>query len=323
MPSRSWHSLVAREIMQATNTRNPQTGIVQLARALLNEAEIAASPVNLHLLASFQRIHEIGEVDMPHAGRLIPEDAHFRVEVNARHSRGKQRFSIGHEIGHTFIPSYRRQPRIIQDMTTGLFEAGQEEEYLCDTAAAEILLPDQLFRPQAASLGCNLDAVVKLARLFDASREATARRLVEMNMWPCALAVWHVAYKKSESHVSQQLTFVGSDWKPPIQKLRLRYAVASKHFGYYLYPGLSAHDGGSLMQCFTSNVAVCGGEHFLLSRRDVTFQVMAAPRNFTDDNGSHRDVLSLILASRVVPRPQENRPELWANLEDDEASGDL
>lgn len=315
MPPRSWFSATASELMQVTQIRDPRLAITHLARALLADAEINAPPVNLELIGSFQRVRSIEEVEMPHSGRLVPGNEGCLIQVNVRHTRGKNRFTVCHEIGHTLVPAYHRHPRIVQDMSTGLFQVGQEEEHLCDIAASELLLPEFLFRPRAATLGYHLNTVAELAQAFQASREATARRLVDMNIWPCAMALWHLAYKDSEAHVPLQMTLGGSDWIPPERKLRVRYAVANKQFGYYLHHNLAAPQDGCLMRCFAENAVVCGEEQLILSGRGVKLYVMAAPTNFVSANGPTREVLSLILGANSDAVRQEEPTELWDTLE--------
>ena len=316
MPSQHWQSAIARELCQITGARDPLRAVQQLAQTLLDDAEIAAPPVNLHLLASFQNIRDIQEAVMPHAGRLLPDGANYLIQVNAHHSTGKQRFTAGHEIGHTLIPSFQRHPRVIQDMVTGLFEAGREEEYLCDVAAAELLLPERLFRPLATNLGCHLNTVIELARTFEASREATARRLVEMNLWPCAFAIWHLSYKDSEAHMNQQLTLGGPEWALPEKKLRVRYAVSNPLFSHYLHRNLAAPQDGCLMHCFKEGGVVCDEERLILQNRDMTFYVMAVARSYTDKSGPTRDVFSLLLSDGPTCPAQENQWEAWTLLEE-------
>lgn len=316
MLSSRWKSAIARELCQITGASDPHRAVEQLAQALLEDAEVTAPPVNLRLIGSFQKIRDIQEAVMPHAGRLLPDGANYLIQVNAHHSRGKQRFTTGHEIGHTLIPSFQKHPRVIQDMVTGAFEAGQEEEHLCDIAATELLLPERLFRPLAMDLGCHLNAVIELAHTFEASREASARRFVEMNLWPCAFAVWHLCYKDSEAHINQQLTLAGPEWARPEKKLRVRYAVSNQLFGHYLHRNLAAPQDGCLMRCFKEGGVVCDEEHLTLQNKDVTFYVMAVARNYTDKSGLTRDVFSLLLSNGLTRPTQKSQWEACTLLEE-------
>lgn len=314
--TRVWQSAAARELMRLAANGDPRTGIVQCARTLLEEAEITTYPVNLELVGSFQRIHTIETVDMQESGRLIPDRDGFRVQVNRGHSQGKQRFTIAHEIGHTLVPAYRRAPYAVQDIDTGMFAGGQEEEYLCDVAAAELLMPDHLFRSQASALSCSLDTVVTLARQFGASREATARRLVSLNHWPCAVALWHYAHKPSEGAVPHQIVLGETEWTPPQRKVRVRYASASQSFGHYLHRHLSAPLDGPLMQSYIENRVVYGEECLTLSHRPVTLFVMAAPANFVTEEGPQREVFTLLLSPTVPQQVRVAYQGLWTAHED-------
>jgi hypothetical protein len=208
------------------------------------------------------------------------------------------------------IPAYRSHPRLIQDLVTGEFDADQDEEFLSDVAAAELLLPDHLFRPAAQACGCHLGAVLELAARFDASREATARRLVETNLWPCALVVWHRAYKKSEAALAMQPT-LGMGWDPPQPKLRVHYAVTSTTFGHFIPKQLSAPCDGLLEQCFADGIPVSGEEVLQVGGHDVVFYVMAGVRDFEAETGHAREVLSLLLSSGAVPSLHAALPTLW------------
>lgn len=310
MPQRTWTSAVARELVAVTGLPDAQMAIRQLARDALAEAEVEAAPVDLALVASFQGVRAIEVAEMAQAGRLIPESGGYRIQLNAGHSHRKRRFTTGHEIGHLLIPAYRSRPLPIEDLFTGQFDTGREEEFLCDVAAAELLLPDDLFRPAAQACGCHLNAVLELAARFDASREATARRLVETNLWPCALVVWHQAYKTSEASFALQST-LGLEWDPPQPKLRARYAVASATFGHFIPAQLSAPRDRLLERCFADGCPVSGEEVLRIGRREVPLYVMAVARNFVSAAGSTREVVSLLLSSVVVPEPHDAMPTLW------------
>ncbi len=215
MRGRQWYSAAARSFTRTTGLIDAREAMVHQVVSLLDEVGIDEPPVDLRIVGSFQRVKDIQSVAIPQAGRLVPDGGGFIIQVNAQHSRGKQNFTVGHEIGHILIPSYKERPRLVDDMTTGAYDPGREEEYLCDIAAAELLMPMSLFRPRAAAAGFNLHAVAYLARLFRASREAVAIRLVQTDLWPCAVAVWHQAYKPTQQQVLGQPTFPGMEWAAP------------------------------------------------------------------------------------------------------------
>lgn len=139
MPGRRWYSPAAKLLMRVTGTADARQAMVQQVHELLDEAEVKRPPVDLGMVASFQRIKQIQPTTMPQAGRLVPDRNDLIIQVNAKHTRGKQNFTAAHEIGHTLLPTYQASPSLIEDIAIGNYDESQEEEYLCDVAAAEIL----------------------------------------------------------------------------------------------------------------------------------------------------------------------------------------
>src|SRR5207244_8437292 len=97
MKGYQWHSIAARNLMCLSGMNNPRYSMIQCANALLEEVGIDKPPIDLRIVASFQRVKEIQYLTMKHAGRLIPDGYDFTIQVNASHTRGKQNFTIGHE----------------------------------------------------------------------------------------------------------------------------------------------------------------------------------------------------------------------------------
>lgn len=316
MRGRQWYSAAARSFTRTTGLIDAREAMVHQVVSLLDEVGIDEPPVDLRIVGSFQRVKDIQSVAIPQAGRLVPDGGGFIIQVNAQHSRGKQNFTVGHEIGHILIPSYKERPRLVDDMTTGAYDPGREEEYLCDIAAAELLMPMSLFRPRAAAAGFNLHAVAYLARLFRASREAVAIRLVQTDLWPCAVAVWHQAYKPTQQQVLGQPTFPGMEWAAPQKELRVRYAVHSSSFGYYLHRHLAAEADGCLACCLSNGGIVTGVEQLELRKRFVSFQVAAGAVDFYGEDGPVREVLSLFLSQGTMPSPDQRGFDFWSSVED-------
>ena len=90
----------------------------------------------------------------------------------------RQRYSIAHEVGHTLFPDYAEA---LQRAGRLWRQDGDDSEFerLCQVAGAELLLPLESFRAAVQRDGKDLLATLRLAEKFEASPEATARRLVE------------------------------------------------------------------------------------------------------------------------------------------------
>ena len=110
-----------------------------------------------------------------------------RVLVNARKPPVRQRYSVAHEVAHTLFPDYEEE---LERAGGRLWRRGGDEsefESLCQTAAAELLLPLEPFLAARARHSQGLAGVVRLAVDFETSIEAAARRWVDTTEEPAAV----------------------------------------------------------------------------------------------------------------------------------------
>lgn len=136
--------------------------------------EIDLEAVAWHLGARI-RYRPLGRCE----ARIIGTGDRAVITVNSRSSRRRQRFSIGHELGHWHHDRGRVlfcQAEDIGRAATG----GLSPERVADRFASNLLMPDYLFQPIARRFAkIDFEAVRKIADAFDTSRTATAIRLVE------------------------------------------------------------------------------------------------------------------------------------------------
>ncbi|UCF68562.1 MAG: ImmA/IrrE family metallo-endopeptidase [Acidobacteriota bacterium] len=121
---------------------------------------------------------------------LIPLGNTFKIVCNANvHSAGRRRFSIAHELGHTFFDNtlatyqMRTSQNRAQHYPT---DAALQLERLCDLCAAELLMPEASFREAVERTGFRAGAIPELARSFGVSLEAAALRFVQTSDRCCA-----------------------------------------------------------------------------------------------------------------------------------------
>jgi len=105
-------------------------------------------------------------------------------------SKGFQRFSVGHEIGHFKLPGHLDHlfsaGQTVHQSRAG-FASGDPYEQEADHYAAGLLMPDHLFVPQLQRVGEGLDAVTALAEKCCTSLEATAIRYAQQTEIPAAV----------------------------------------------------------------------------------------------------------------------------------------
>jgi Zn-dependent peptidase ImmA (M78 family) len=224
--SRPPDGLVRRFLDQHRWSRAPEELIVQLCAELLEEAGTSV-PVDVRMLASFRGIAAIYEVDQAEAGCIFCAGERLLIHIRGSDSPERQRFTICHEILHTFFPGFREERRARTDKTVGTHGRDQLEEYLCDLGAAELLLPRRQFLAALPPQPC-LDDVIELSGVFDASLEATAVRVVNLIAAPMALVVLEPAWKPLEqrelARQASQPALAGLEGDAPPKRLRVRWA---------------------------------------------------------------------------------------------------
>lgn len=149
--------------------------VVDIAAALVDEMGLEP-PVDAELVASWQGIPRVEEAPSAWAGCLVPTPEGLVIRVRDGDGWPRQRFTILHEVAHTFMPGFRleNQYRCLPGKPRDDIEA------LCDLAASELLMPRSLVAPYLARAPFGFELVEELAGAFDASLEASARRLVTL-----------------------------------------------------------------------------------------------------------------------------------------------
>ncbi len=112
-------------------------------------------------------------------------DQGFRMVLRREAPESRIRFTIAHEICHTFfyefVPELKFQPHNIDE----------QEERLCNLGAAELLIPAASLKRHARNLPVSLDSLEQLATSYAVSKEAMLLRLRSLKLWDCELSVWH------------------------------------------------------------------------------------------------------------------------------------
>ena len=166
---------------------------VLAARRLLKGAGVFEPPVDVGALAHLQGVLEIRTEPVDIDAELVPVDDGFIIRVNESvPSAARRRFSIAHEIAHTFFlphsPGSRNGPISLNSPTESLEH--RLEERLCDLAAAEMLMPEAMFRERACKEPPSIGLIQRLANAFDVSLEAAALRYADAFPTAAQITCW-------------------------------------------------------------------------------------------------------------------------------------
>jgi len=156
----------------------------QTAEAFLKEEGITTLPVDPFAIAESRDIAVEGKLETADgvSGMLLRHGNDFGI-VFATHipSKGFQRFSVSHELGHYFLPGH-----IDQVLKNGVhvsragFITADPYELEADHFAAGLLMPEGPFRKAMDRHDPGLEGIEAVADLCLTSRTATAIRYAEL-----------------------------------------------------------------------------------------------------------------------------------------------
>lgn len=157
------------------------------ARELVRKVGPLSVPVSLEPYA-----HEVGAVIRPQddmeadeAGYCFESNGKRFICTNAKDRPERQRFTVCHEIAHLWLGL----PSQHQSLPSWSYAKRPLAEILCDVFAAELLLPYDLFRPEAERASIGLASIDVLADRFGASLTATSSRYAYVVSSPVAFVL--------------------------------------------------------------------------------------------------------------------------------------
>jgi O-acetyl-ADP-ribose deacetylase (regulator of RNase III) len=208
-------------VLQLAGDRDPVEVITQRARdTVLGAIEEGwrGPPYDPFELAELMRVPAVPREDMYDA-RLVPaEGGRVRLEFNPTRPRGRVRFTIAHELAHTFFPDYKKDVRHRSGPKARSDE--WQLELLCNIAAAELLMPIGSFRSLE-------EEPLKIERLMD------VRKAFEVSTEALLLRVVHLTARPSAAFAAARI-----DADSPDSPFRLDYVIGSRSWASRLRRGL-------------------------------------------------------------------------------------
>lgn len=120
--------------------------------------------------------------------RIVGNRNKAYITINSRSLRSRQRFSIGHELGH-WVWDRGRMAFACSSEVQDRRWSGADKETLANKFAADLLMPAQMFRGWTQQRPATIETVSDLANQFQSSLTATAIRLVEFGTFPCMVVL--------------------------------------------------------------------------------------------------------------------------------------
>lgn len=125
-------------------------------------------------------------------GMLVFKGKKRAILVNTRiESKGRHHFTFAHELGHYFLdhqPNYSSDGQLSIRCTlsdTSYEQKGREAEANC--FAAELLMPESLFRIDMAGAPIDFALIGALANKYMVSKHAASNRILDITREPCII----------------------------------------------------------------------------------------------------------------------------------------
>jgi hypothetical protein len=316
-------------LVRSSGESDPVAAIRKKAREAI-EAFIEAFgepeelPLNLLTLASFLGIKSSAAAPQFSPDAELAPDGEGGVEMrlNPEQPETRQRFSIGHEITHTFFPDHSSHvwPRA-DARHRDLTDPSDYLEMLCDVGASELVFPLRFFLRDAADAK-NASDLIQLSRLYRASREATLRRYAELHAESVAAVFFSWKLKptqKGRIGNPDQTNLFGTTPEEEARaavRLRIEYCIPSQKFtasGLYLPKEKSVATEGPLYEASRSGKPADGECHLDLGAASGTYLVHAVPlwtsEVGTGPNGEN-EIAAIVRPFNVrSPRRKEQRDQ--------------
>lgn len=280
------------ELVRSTGASDPPSAMRQKAVALI--ATYVASfgeperPVNIEILASLRGITRSDDAPLHSADAEIAPDGQGGVtmRVNPDRPLTRQRFSMAHEIAHTFFPEYEGKTWCRPN--SRYRERSNPDDYiemLCDRGAAELLFPQPWFGIDAATV-TGAAALVDLADAYAASREATLRRYAETSSGSLAVAFFSWKLKPTQKGIvgrEAQGNLFGITPEDEIRgaiRLRIDYSIASPAFkrdGHFLPNDKSVESTGPIYDAASRGTPAQDDAYLDLGQAAGIYRVWAVP----------------------------------------------
>ena len=329
-PGRASAELI-KELVRSTGVPDAPAAMRQKARELIQKYVASfgepTMPLDMDVLASLRGIHRSNEKPLhsPDAELVPNSDGGVTMRVNPNLPETRQRFSVAHEISHTFFPDYSTKGWCRTDAKYR--ERTNPDEYigmLCDIGAAELLFPEPCFAKDATRVA-DANGLLYLAKTYQASREATMRCYVETS--PASVAAAFFVWKLKPTQewrigCGDQGNIFGVTPEQEVceaLRLRIEYVIVSEAFkadGYFLAKDKSVKNDGTIYRA-ASTASAAEDECFLdLGQAAGTYRVWAIPLWTADgETGANGETtVAAILWPKSVQKPRHRRSEAGSPL---------
>lgn len=223
---------ISANISRVINGLTPESWVRQEANKLLHASGQDSLPIDIKAILPYRRIEPAitFKRNLKYSARLITTNHGFQIIANKRLNdsamQGVLRFTIAHEIGHTYFYSLEETP---PSRYPWLGSFDNTEERICDLFASSILIPDSMIINRFIKENLFLHNLKKLSGDFKVSYSAMAMKLIfHLNVWDGILLSCRWLPKSNYDAVDYQDTEDDRAW-------RVRWSIIPAYLKNELY----------------------------------------------------------------------------------------
>ncbi|MFN9470992.1 ImmA/IrrE family metallo-endopeptidase [Acidovorax sp.] len=166
-------------------------GIGEQAEALIAELGISSpKEIDVEAIAFDAQVEVVYEPMTGCEATLVGYRDRAIASINPSEFRGRERFSVAHELGHWHLHRGRSFRCRVDDPSANL-SSDRKFEKEADTFASHLLMPTALFGPAISSFGTpTFQQLKRVADEFETSITATTLRLANVNTLPVIVACY-------------------------------------------------------------------------------------------------------------------------------------
>lgn len=128
-------------------------------------------------------------------GSIIGTAEKAIISINSNAHPRRQRFSLGHELGHWVNDRGPKMPfrcdtNAMRQRDNRPGDFAQHREVRANAFAADLIMPVFIWKKYGEALDVTWDSIRHLANMFDVSLTSAAIRLVEKSIYPSMIICW-------------------------------------------------------------------------------------------------------------------------------------
>jgi IrrE N-terminal-like domain len=277
-------------VLRLAGQRDPITVITEKAQDVVFRAleeGWAGPPFDPIALAEILKIKVLpcsNVGDAVRDARIVADSGgKLTIEYNPNKPPARIRFSICHEIAHSFFPDCAEQirHRLAHEEIHG---TDRQQEMLCNLGAAELLMPIGSF-PEMAQDEITIDKVLDLRKQFEVSTEAVLLRTVKLSKAPLA------AFSAVAIEIAGATRYT------------IEYCANSNAWPMKLRGGFVLPENTTLKKCIAIGYTTKGSEVWKTDLGRITVQAVGVPPYPSPAQANPSDyLLSKDQASQSIPR---------------------